>query len=284
MRVETYHVSEVLYLLVTGCFNRELFMQMAHKLHSLLMKFGAERPVWRQSELAKAVRMSPSALSRTLASLVELGFLRFNSETDLYSLGPTVVSLAGPAINQYDEFRHAYSEMHALMSETHLGVNLGIPNDWSVMYLMHIDGPRMKRGATLIGRHIPLHATALGKVVLGGMDDGSIRERASARGLTKFTSRTVTDIGELLKMVAEVRHRGYATELEELALSRGCIAVPVYGRQGKVRAAISISGPKDAIRLLDNEATFANLLLDASDRISSQLGYMRSVDLIGEGV
>jgi DNA-binding IclR family transcriptional regulator len=251
-------------------------MQMASKLHAILTRFQEDRPSWRQVELARALDASPSTLSRSLASLVELGFLRHDEETAVYRLGPTIVSLAGAAINEYDEVRQSYSELHALMAETHLGANLGVQHGWSVMYLMHVDGPKMKRGNTLIGRRVPLHATALGKVILAGMGDDAVRAGYAAHPPEAYTVATITDLEALHVAIAQARRRGYAVEREELALGRGCIAVPIMGRNGGVAAAMSLSGPNDAIRLDEHESTYAGLLLDAADRISTRLGYRRA--------
>lgn len=251
-------------------------MQMTTKVHAILFKFRDEKPEWRQSELARALDVSPSTLSRNLTSMVELGLIRFNAGTATYTLGPALIALAGTAINQYDEFRHAYSEMHGLMSQTLLGTNLGILDGDRVMYLMHIDGPKMQRSITLIGRHVPLHCTALGKVVLGGMSDDAIRALAQEGPLAAYTAHTIQDVDRLLEEVARTRRRGYATELEELALGRGCVAAPIRNREGGVAAALSLSGPKDAIRLEDNEDAYAGLLLDVTDRISGKLGYAPS--------
>jgi len=248
-------------------------MQMASKLHAILTRFREDRPTWRQVELARALGVSPSGLSRSLASLVETGFLRFDPETGSYRLGPTIVSLAGAAINEYDEFRHAYPELHALMSSTGFGTNLGVPDDGRVMYLFHIDGPKMKRGNTLIGRHAPLHATALGKAILSGHAPDALQAWLAQGPLQGFTMHTITDPVRLADELLEAAQRGYALEREELALGRGCIAVPIRGRDGQVAAAMSLSGPKDAIRLDVDAGRYAGLLLDAGERVSCRLGY-----------
>jgi DNA-binding IclR family transcriptional regulator len=249
-------------------------MRMATKLHAILSKFRNDKPEWRQSDLARALDVSPSALSRSLATMADLGFIRFNPDVGTYSLGPAIVALAGTAINQYEEFRHAYTEMHALMSQTHLGTNLGILDDQSVMYLMHIDGPKMQRSITLIGRHVPLHCTALGKVILAGIQEQEAAALVGTPPLDSYTVNTITSIERLLAEIAVVRSRGYAVELEELGLGRACIAAPIRDRDGRVAAALSLSGPKDAIRLTDNEDYYAGLLLDVTDRISGKLGYI----------
>lgn len=251
-------------------------MSMASKLYAILAKFGDEKPAWRQVDLARAAEMSPSAMSRTLASLTDLGVVRYDAEVGTYSLGPAIISLAGTAINQYDEFRHAYSEMHSLMSGTHLGVNLAIREGRQAMYLMHIDGPKMRRSITLIGRKIPLHCTALGKVLLSDLPDATLAEMYGAQPATAYTGHTLTSLQQLRAEVATVRRRGYATEIEELALGRGCIATAIRDRGGAVTAAMSLSGPKDAIALETNEERYAGLLLDAAERISARLGYVPS--------
>ncbi len=252
-------------------------MQMASKLHAILTRFREDRPTWRQVDLARALELSPSALSRSLASLVEYGFLRFDADTGTYRLGSTVVSLAGAAINEYEEFRHAYAELHTLMSATLLGANLAVPDDDRLMYLFHLDGPKMKRGNTLIGRHAPLHATALGKALLSGLPPEALGPWLKGRTLPGYTVRTITDPVRLRAELAEVRTRGFAIEQEELALGRGCIAVPIRAREGRTVAAISLSGPKDAIRLDLESDAYAGLLLDAAERISARLGYHATV-------
>lgn len=256
-------------------------MQMASKLHAILTRFREDRPTWRQVDLARALEMSPSALSRSLGSLVAYGFLRFDGDTGTYRLGPTVVSLAGAAINEYDEFRHAYADLHGLMVATQLGVNLAIPDDGRAMYLFHLDGPKMKRGNTLIGRHAPLHATALGKALLLDAASDDLDRLLAARPLEAFTVHTITDRPRLYAELDASRRRGYAVEREELALGRGCIAVPIRGRAGQVVAAMSLSGPKDAIRLDVEADRLSGLLLDAAEVISGRLGYRPTISAAG---
>ncbi|WP_083334855.1 IclR family transcriptional regulator domain-containing protein [Sediminibacillus halophilus] len=47
-----------------------------------------------------------------------------------------------------------------------------------------------------------------------------------------------------MKELEVTRKRGYALEIEELALGRACIAAPVRDKSGKVVAGISLSGLK----------------------------------------
>src|SRR5690606_5431604 len=127
---------------------------------------------------------------------------------------------------------------------------------------------------TLIGRHLPLHATALGKAFLAGFDDDSVHSLAERGSFTSFTVNTITSIDDLLVNLEDVRRRGYSMENEELALGRGCIAAPIRGRNCDVVAAPSLCGPKEAIGLSDNDELLAVLLLDVTDRISGKRGFL----------
>lgn len=73
-------------------------------------------------------------------------------------------------------------------------------------------------------------------------------------------------------------------ENEELALGRGCIAAPIRGRSGEVVAALSLSGPKEAIALAENEELLAGQLLDVTDRISGKLGYVVGMTPAGPAI
>jgi DNA-binding IclR family transcriptional regulator len=74
-------------------------------------------------------------------------------------------------------------------------------------------------------------------------------------------------------VLQEVRTSGYATEMEELAMGRACVAAPVRGSLGTVIAAISLSGPERIMNLVARESDLAAQVVDAALRISERLGF-----------
>ncbi len=58
---------------------------------------------------------------------------------------------------------------------------------------------------------------------------------------------TITDFGQLLLELEAIRQQGYAVDNGEQEEGVRCLAVPVYGPQGKVVAAVSISGPSSRL-------------------------------------
>jgi DNA-binding IclR family transcriptional regulator len=92
--------------------------------------------------------------------------------------------------------------------------------------------------------------------------------------LQRYTPSTVGDLPGLLARLEVVRTRGYATEVEELAMGRACVAAPIRDRRGAVIAGLSVSGSVRIMDLPGREAELAAATVDAAMRISERLGFV----------
>jgi DNA-binding IclR family transcriptional regulator len=137
---------------------------------------------------------------------------------------------------------------------------------------MKLDSPSIMRMVTRPGLRLPLHCTAIGKVLLSGMDetgvDGVIRER----GLPRFTKNTVTERKDLVKELEKIRREGMAVDREEREIGLKCIAAPILDSRARVIAAVSISGPAQRItkKVIP---TFGARVKEAGIEISRRLGF-----------
>lgn len=105
-------------------------------------------------------------------------------------------------------------------------------------------GSRAMQVLSKPGTRLPLHATAVGKVLLAyGPDE---LQDAVLDSLDRFTDQTITDSVQLRAQANEVRSQGYAVTKEELAQGSTSIAVPLRGRDGSVIASLGIIAPTDA--------------------------------------
>jgi DNA-binding IclR family transcriptional regulator len=229
-----------------------------------------------------------------LARLEARGFVERHPDSGVYALGPRILSLAGVAMNHSELRRAGLEEMHRVVNALGLGTNLAVLRDGGVFYLGNLDGRHAPRYYTLLGRRYPLHATALGKVLLAWRDpsESAALARSSvgvpAAGvpvdgtgsagieLQRYTHSTIGDVPALMAHLAAVRDRGYATEVEELAMGRACVAAPIRGRSGAVIAGLSISGP---VRIMNLRATgreeeLAGVAVDAAMHVSERLGFV----------
>lgn len=125
-----------------------------------------------------------------------------------------------------------------------------------------------------IGRRTPLHATSSGKVLLAFAEE-TARKDVLTTPLEALTDNTVTDPEVLLRELAEVATRGWASTDEELELGLTAVAAPIRDGGGRVVAAVSASGP--SFRLTPDSFTdVAAKLVAGADEISSRLGYYGS--------
>lgn len=249
----------------------------------ILKCFTDEAPVLRVGDISAKLDLTPSLVSRLLATLEHEGMVERDLETGFYRLGRAIVTLAGVSLNTNRLRVEALTEMQEVEGRLGLGVNMAVLDGDAIFYLAHVDGPQAPRPYTLIGRHNPLHATGMGKLLLAFMPDAERNAYAEGLPLPAYTSRTITDRQRLREELDAIRGQGWAVELEELALGRGCVAGPIRDKHGQVVAAISISGP---ISTLDWEARrmeLISVIIEVADRISMRMGYLTAPRHAGGG-
>lgn len=240
----------------------------------ILQCFSDATPHLRVSDVSAQLDLTPSLVSRLFATLEYEGFVARDEERGSYRLGPSVLSLAGIALN-HDHLRmEALATMQHVAARLSLGVNLSVLDRDAIFYLGHIDAPDQPRAYTLIGRHNPLHSTGMGKVLLAFLPAAERDALIARLTLEPFTVHTISRREDLEAELATVRSSGWALEMEELALGRACIAGPLRDHDGSVVGAISISGSLTTFDWDRRKAELIRAIIEATDRISMQLGYI----------
>lgn len=199
-----------------------------------------ERPVG-IAELVDLTGLPQGTVHRLLQSLHQRGYVRRDAARK-YSLGTSAVRLADAAQRaMVRSARPHLAELVAISGET---ANLAVLEGDDVVYVAQVPSPHTLRMFAEVGRHVPPHSTAVGKVLLAGMP----RERALAvlrrTGLTPRTPATITDLDAFVTELDLVTVQGWAADEEEQEAGVRCVAVPV-GAPGAALAALSLSGPAD---------------------------------------
>lgn len=225
----------------------------------------------RVSDVASRTGLGQSTASRLLSTLESMEFVERDEVSSLYRLGPALITLGGAALNQHPVHRAARQPAQNVVAALGLAANVATRQENTLFYLCSFEGPRAPKTYALTGRRNPLHATGLGKCLVS---DLSPEERRSVlHTLSPYTAHTITDHEDLDRAIDHVMAHGYATETEELALGRACVAAPIYDHSGRVVAALSVSGPLSVINLADQEAELARHVIEAADQISIGLGF-----------
>ena len=227
------------------------------------------------ADLAQRALTSKSTAHRLLQTMIELGYVEQDPETEKYQLTLKLFSLGARSLHgQADVLHVADPVMGRLSRATHESINLGVMDDHEnfVTYIHKFDSAYNLAMKSTLGFRNPLHSTSLGKALLAWRDDSEIRDRLKTMDLIQLAPRTITDSDTLRAQLAETRARGFAEEIEESEAGVRCMAVPILDHLGRSIAAISISFPLfrfDEARKAENVA----LLKACGEEASRALGY-----------
>ncbi|AXK36346.1 IclR family transcriptional regulator [Streptomyces armeniacus] len=194
------------------------------------------------TEIAEELGVHKSTAFRLVGALEQRDLVEQTADRGKYQLAYGIVRLAGAASAQLEITRESRAVCQQLAEESGEGVNIAVLDRGEAINVSQIRALRSVSAYNWVGQRTPLHATSSGKVLLAFESPERGRELISG-GLERFTDHTVCDVRELQAELERVRERGWSSTTEELEVGLNAIACPVYGAEGEVVAALSISGP-----------------------------------------
>lgn len=218
-------------------------------------------------ETADHFELDPSSSFRFFQTLVYCHFVY--KENGKYYLSHRLLELLAASENGL--IRSARPLIQLLAEELGYTAGLAVSENFSAVPVILAKGKAPLLVNSNLGKPIPLHASALGKVLLAYLSDIERKQMLEIIPLRRLTQHTITDRGQLCEELATIRDRGYSTDNEEYLVGVRCIAVPLLDSQGRCHAAISVSYPSQA---------FSTLSRDYSQRIVSKL--KRTAEQIAE--
>jgi IclR family transcriptional regulator, KDG regulon repressor len=217
-------------------------VRVLHKTLDILEVIKSRETGYRLADLARAVEMPKATVYRILTTLEGRGYL--DRATDgSYRMAKKLFDLQRSVSVEQILNRVAHPVMERLVNSCKETVNLGILNAGEVVVINTVESPQAVRMSSKIGNRRHLHSTALGKVFLAGLPEKEFLRLIRLKGLTKLTPHTLTTKAEVMEEIARVRKQGYALDNLENELEGRCIGAPIVAQDGRVVAALSISGP-----------------------------------------
>ncbi|WP_435156893.1 IclR family transcriptional regulator [Haladaptatus sp. DFWS20] len=212
----------------------------------------------RLTEISAHLDLPDSTVHNHLRTLVQRGYVVRDDNT--YR-----VSFRFLEIGEYVRSRRkicevAEPEIDKLAAETDESASLLVEEDGRGVYVYDAQADTSIPLDMHPGKHVALHATALGKAILAYLPESRVEEILEQRGLPARTSNTITDREELVTELATIRERGFAVDSEERVRGVRCVAVAIKNKNGQVIGAISVSGPSSRIRADPDEQLLQELL------------------------
>ncbi|GLU45703.1 IclR family transcriptional regulator [Nocardiopsis ansamitocini] len=191
------------------------------------------------TDIARLLDLRTSTAYRLARTLVGEGFLERDPGSSRYRLGASVAEL-GQVLYRHRGLYRAEPLIESLAAVTGTSPGLAIRSGRSAIVVVgEVADPEAG-----VGVHIPLHASAMGKVLLAWNPDF---EAAELGELVALTRRTITDPHRLEAELVRVRDCGYAVNDEELMAGKRTVAVPLADEFGQVQMALALRADATAL-------------------------------------
>ncbi|WAH35636.1 IclR family transcriptional regulator [Alicyclobacillus dauci] len=188
------------------------------------------------SEIAHVAEMSKSRLHRYLTSLYRTGFL--SRDTDLrYSVGPELISLGLLASQRWTIRDLAHPTLLRLRENLNETIALSVWTEKGPYFLHWEESNRAVNIGIRVGTQVSATKSVAGKIFIAFLPeeetDDVLKREIAQFGISK---------AQFQRELAETRQKGYSITEESLLPGILAIGCPVFGRDSKVVAAISVVG------------------------------------------
>jgi DNA-binding IclR family transcriptional regulator len=219
----------------------------------VLSLFDAHHPVRELRDIVDLTGLPKTTVVRILATLAARGMVSARSD-GRYGLGAAFLRWVRLSQAIWDVSADTRQLMRELVERCGETVNIYVRLDTYRVSIAQEEGTATVRSVVEVGVEMPLTAGATAKVLLGGAPEAVIDELARSAGHSDSTS---------FKAEIETASRsGYAVTHGERELGASAVAAPIYNQEGRVIAAVSVSGPtprftEERVRMYVEEVTRA---------------------------
>jgi DNA-binding IclR family transcriptional regulator len=217
------------------------------KALQVLVAICSEREAVGLNDLVAITGLPKTTVFRYVSTLRSEGLIETTGNGERYraSLG---LWLLGQTAGVYENLRSTcLPVMLSLQRQFNETVNLGALRGRQVVYLEIVESERSLRMQAQVGAQDPLHSTALGKALLAHMPESKWSAYLGNR-MQRFTENTITDRGQLMKQLREIKESGIAFDRGENEEGALCLAVPLFAEAKVPIAALSISAPASRLQ------------------------------------
>jgi IclR family transcriptional regulator, KDG regulon repressor len=219
-------------------------------------------------DVARRLGVDKSQASRTLRALADHGLVERDAASRGYRLGPRLFAYAA-LVSERRLLRTAPPVLEQLVSALGERAHLSVLDGTAVLTLLSHSPPHAVQAAGWAGRTVPAYCSAAGRALLADHDPAALQALLDGVELVPLGPNTVASAAEVTARVREAAERGYAVADEELEPGLSAVAAPVRRFDGRIVAALNVSGPSFRFRPRLPEAGEA--VMRAAQELSARL-------------
>lgn len=184
------------------------------------------------SEIAERLALPRPTANRLISNLIKLGMLKRDGGGTRIVEGDGLVQLAGAVLQGAASRGPRHEILRQLVLDLRETANVGTISNGQIVYVDRVEAVWPLAFRLDVGSHVPLHCSAIGKLLLSGMGDSQRRKYIGTLPLQRRTEKTICDPANLVRALDRIRESGVSVDDEECFIGVIGIAVPIGdGRQ-----------------------------------------------------
>jgi len=224
-------------------------------------------------EVAERLDLPRTTVHELLVTLVARSYLiSVPGQPVRYRLGMPLFQLGAAFAGQLDLVREAQGVARDVAAACDEAVHVAVLDGADVIYLVKVDSTHPVRMVSAVGRRLPAHCTAVGKILLSSLAPAGLDAVLLNGALPGMTPDSITDPNRLREHLDHVRVEGVAVDNGESDTAMRCVAAAIRDHTGATVAAMSVSAP--IIRWTPQaRVEWTRLVRDGAATLSARMGY-----------
>ncbi|MGE5337118.1 MAG: IclR family transcriptional regulator [Gemmatimonadota bacterium] len=222
------------------------------------------------AQLVTALALPKQTVHRIIAQLQLAGLLIREPGTRRVQLGARLTRFAENVLIHGQASRERHAILKALVDDIGETCNLTALAGTDIVYLDRVETAWPLRVMLAPGSHVPLHATATGKLLLSLLPKSQRERLLRVLPLRPMTTATIVDVKSLRRELEETRSRRIGINRNEHLSGLIAVAVPVMLDRQRACAAVAVQAPVGRMNL-DDLLAFVPRMREAAVQIAGTL-------------
>lgn len=196
------------------------------------------------AQISEILGIPRPTVNRLIAQLIQYGYLKREVSNKSLIAGENLEKLSLLSLKRSISSGPKKEVLRQLSLKVGETCNIATISKGQALYLERVEADWPLTFRLDPGSCVPLHASAIGKMLLSQLSVKEQQKYANSLSLVKYTEQTITDGGELLQYLSQITKQGYSIDDEEYLLGvRGlAVAVPLMKKQS-TPIALAIAAP-----------------------------------------
>ena len=227
------------------------------------------------ADISAKLDLPRQTVHRIVRQLEDLDLIRRDFARDHYFVGARMIALGVSALRAAACLAPIHAVLKQLVDEIGETCNVGVLERDEIVYIDRVECDWPLRLQLAAGSRVPMHATAIGKLLLAHLPSRSRKRMLETAPLVGFTDHTITQPERLEAELKQIRKQGYALNNEENLAGLIALAVPVHDGSGRVVAGLAVHAPVARMGLAEAEEKLPELRAAAA-RLQQEIAHLHA--------